>query len=69
MHVQLKYFGLCLHCTITLYLTASVAYIAQVHANGPMGQYKTKKVEFFVQAIKDLNREIETLEKVRTPFA
>ena len=52
----------------THFLTASVAYTAEVHAEVSEGQNKSKKVEFFIQAVKDLNEEIETLEKVRTPF-
>ena len=39
-----------------------------MYAEVPEGQDKSKKVEFFVQAVKDLNEEIETLEKVHILF-
>ena len=46
-----------------IYFKASVKYTAEVHADVPWGTDKKSKFEFFVQAVNDLNEEMETLEK------
>ena len=45
-------------------IAASIRYTAEAHADIPWGKDQRKKVELFVQSAKDLNDEMETLEKV-----